>query len=165
MQIAIVGNSGSGKSTLARQLSGGRVDVLDLDTIAWEPGQTAVSRDASLAVADVHEFCRCREEWIVEGCYGNLIAATLVCGPELILLNPGREQCEANCRARPWEAHKYASREEQDAKLGFLLEWVADYYVRDGDMSLAAHESLFEQYAGPRRLLTSLPPLESFNKT
>ena len=39
MRIAILGNSGSGKSTLANWLAeSADLAVLDLDTVAWEPG-------------------------------------------------------------------------------------------------------------------------------
>jgi adenylate kinase family enzyme len=157
MRIAIVGNSGSGKSTLARRLASGKaVAILDLDTIVWEPAQVAALRDHDLALADLHAFCRTHEDWIVEGCYGNLIEATFAYGPELVWLDPGLERCLSNCRARPWETHKYASKKEQDSKLDFLLHWVADYYTRDGDMSRAGHEALYGRYGGPKRLLTRL---------
>lgn len=50
MRVAILGNSGSGKSTLARQLSERRdVAMLDLDTVAWEPGTAAVLQDERLS--------------------------------------------------------------------------------------------------------------------
>ena len=164
MRIAIIGNSGSGKSTLAAQLSTGHpVDTLDLDTVVWEPNQIAVSRNTDLALADLEDFCSSREEWIVEGCYGNLIEASLAFNPELIFLNPGLQQCISNCRARPLEAHKYASKEEQDSKLEFLLQWVTDYYVRGGDMSLAGHEELFRRYSGPKRVVSELPSLAPHN--
>jgi adenylate kinase family enzyme len=158
MRVAIIGNSGSGKSTLAGQLSAGlMVHTLDLDTIVWEPAQIAVPRDVDLALSDLRTFCESREHWIVEGCYGNLIEASLAYGPELIFLNPGLAQCLLNCRTRPWQEGKYSSKQEQDSKLAYLLQWVTDYYTRDGDMSLAAHEDLFERYRGPKRMLTELP--------
>lgn len=164
MRIAILGNSGSGKSTLAASLSAGRrVNTLDLDTIVWEPARIAVPRDIDLALSDLHDFCQAQEDWIVEGCYGNLIEASLIYEPELVFLNPGLDQCQSNCRARPWEKHKYATRAEQESKLDFLLQWVADYYSRDGDMSLTGHEELFERYCGPKRVVTELPPLASRN--
>ena len=74
--------------------------------------------------------------------------------PELVFLNPGLAACLQNCRNRPWEPHKYASRAEQDSKLEFLLDWVADYYRRDGDMSLVRHRAIFDAYQGPKRELT-----------
>jgi hypothetical protein len=79
--------------------------------------------------------------------------------PRLVFLNPGEAQCLANCRARPWEPHKYASKQEQDERLPFLLSWVSQYYVRDEDMSLSAHRALFHTYSGPRIELTSQPVL------
>jgi len=62
-----------------------------------------------------------------------------------------------NCKARPWEPTKYGSKEEQDVKLAFLLSWVADYYSRDGEMSLAGHRALFDPYAGAKQHLQELP--------
>lgn len=162
MKLAILGNSGSGKSTLARWAAEkANAPCLDLDTVAWEPGQAAVPRDAASARADVAAFCRSHEAWVVEGCYASLIDAALPFGPRLVLLDPGEAQCLANCRARPWEPHKYASRAEQDERLAFLLDWVSAYYTRDGDMSLAGHQALFEAYAGPKVRLADLPRLDT----
>lgn len=158
MRVAIIGNSGSGKSTLAAALASATgVSRFDLDTVAWEPDQAAVPRDEALACEDVHRFCRGSDDWIVEGCYATLIGAALEHAPKLLFLNPGLDACLANCRTRPWEPHKYASRQEQDANLGFLLSWVAEYYERAGPMSLLAHVQCFESYAGPKRELRSLP--------
>jgi len=150
MRVAIVGNSGSGKSTLARQLAAGGTLVLDLDTIAWEPNQIAVARTREAALADLDRFCA-HSAWIVEGCYGDLIEHALVHTPELVFVNPGEEACVRNCRARPWEPHKYASKAEQDAKLDYLLAWVSDYYRRTDAMSYANHRALFNGYSGSKR--------------
>lgn len=134
--------------------------MLDLDTVAWEPGQTAVARSQAAARADVVSFCRGNRRWVVEGCYAGLIEATLEFSPTLVFLNPGPEQCLANCRARPWEPHKFASRSEQDEHLQFLLAWVRDYYTREGDMSLSGHRACFEAYTGPKVELTAIPALD-----
>lgn len=161
LRLAILGNSGSGKSTLARWLAErSSAALLDLDSVAWEPGQIAVPRDAAAAQADVRAFCAAHEHWIVEGCYASLIEVALAQGASLLFMNPGRAQCEANCRARPWESHKYDSREEQDQHLAFLLAWVADYYVRDGEMSLAGHRACFDAFAGPKTELNAQPLLD-----
>lgn len=131
MRVAIVGNSGSGKTTLATRLARSCwADILDLDTVAWEPGQIAVARDPLAASGDVRAFCAARDRWIVEGCYGRLIEVSLSFRPQLLFLDPGEERCLANCRGRPWEPHKYASREEQDERLQYLLSWVREYYTR-----------------------------------
>jgi adenylate kinase family enzyme len=160
MRLAILGNSGSGKSTLARWAAQRmRAPSLDLDTVAWEPGQIAVARPAEVARADVAAFCGAHASWVVEGCYASLIEVTLRFGPRLVLLNPGREQCLANCRTRPWEPHKYVSREAQQEQLAFLLDWVGEYYTRDGDLSLGAHRALFDAYSGNKLEVLTQPTL------
>jgi adenylate kinase family enzyme len=152
MRIAIIGNSGSGKSTLSRDLSArGVVAVLDLDTIAWKPGPTIERRSTDSVREDLQCFCAAHESWIVEGCYGNLVEIVLPQQPELIFVDPGEAACIENCRRRPWEPHKYASKAAQDANLEFLLNWVRDYYHRDDDCSFRRHLAIFESYAGPKR--------------
>ena len=79
----------------------------------------------------------------------------LTYSPVLLVLDPGVEACLANCRSRPWEPHKYESKELQDRHLEFLLSWVREYYTRDGDLSLAAHQALFDEYRGPKHQLTA----------
>jgi adenylate kinase family enzyme len=156
MRIAIAGNSGSGKSTLARRLAAAsETPILDLDTVAWVPGKIAVARAPAEASRDVRTFCDENESWIVEGCYSSLVEVALESGAQLLLLDPGLEQCMSNCRSRPWEAHKYSSKQEQDTHLPFLLKWVADYYSRNDDMSLGAHRALYERYDGPKQWLTA----------
>ncbi len=153
LRTALLGNSGSGKSTLARRLAerDGR-PVLDLDTLVWEPGTIGVMRDAHQVQGDLEKFCIQHESWIIEGCYAQWIQAVLKYRPELVFLDPGEEVCIQNCRSRPWEPHKYASKEEQDGKLEFLLGWVADYYHREGDMSWREHHAVFEGYEGMKRI-------------
>lgn len=161
MRIAILGNSGSGKSTLARWLAArAGAPLLDLDTVAWEPNQIAVPRPVESAMTDVRHFCSTNDRWIVEGCYAGLIGAALERSPLLLFLNPGEAQCVANCQSRPWEAHKYSSKAEQDQHLAFLLTWVKEYYSRAGDMSLAGHRACFDAYVGPKVELTAQPVLE-----
>jgi adenylate kinase family enzyme len=160
MRVAILGNSGSGKSTLANWLAqSANLAVLDLDSVAWEPDQPAVARSSDLAEADVSKFCSTHARWVLEGCYGNLIEAALQFQPFLIFLNPGLESCTAHCLNRPWEPHKYRSKQEQDANLQFLLSWLAEYYTRDGPMSLAAHQAVFDRYPGRKVELQRVPQL------
>lgn len=161
MRIAIMGNSGSGKSTLAVWLAARTgATLLDLDTVAWAPDSIAVARPTADAELDVRAFCAARASWVVEGCYANLVQQTLQFAPRLLFLNPGEKQCLDNCRARPWEAHKYPSKDEQDKRLDFLLSWVTEYYTRDGEMSLSAHTGCFNSYGGEREELRHLPCLD-----
>lgn len=155
MRVAIVGNSGSGKSTLARQLATGyALTMLDLDTVTWEPGKIAVPRPQDDAVADLKTFCESNEHWVIEGCYAGLTRVALEYSPVLLFLEPGVETCLSNCRSRPWEPHKYRSGQEQDEKLEFLLAWVREYYSRQDDTSLVAHQALFDEYQGSKRKVT-----------
>jgi adenylate kinase family enzyme len=161
MRLAIVGNSGSGKSTLARWAARTfSAAHLDLDTVAWEPEAIAVPRKPAAAKADVAAFCASRKHWVVEGCYASLVAASLLHDARLLLLHPGEEQCLANCRARPWEPHKYASPAEQLEQLGFLLDWVRAYESRQDELSLSAHRALFEEFNGPKLELRQQPCLD-----
>ena len=159
MKIAILGNSGSGKSTLARHLAAGSgVTILDLDLVFWLPGQP-VERPVDERRAEIERFCRQHDSWIIEGCYGDLIEASFPWQPELVFLDPGPEVCLANCRNRPHEPHKYRTKEDQDARLAFLLQWVEDYYARNGPMSHQEHQALFDHYPGPKRRITEQHPL------
>jgi hypothetical protein len=38
--------------------------------------------------------------------------------------------------------------------LGCLQDWVADYYEREGPMSLKGHRRIFEGFGGPKREVT-----------
>lgn len=155
MRLAVIGNSGSGKSTLAAGLAAELgASTLDLDTVYWKPNQIAVQRDPVLAQADVAAFCAAHEQWVIEGCYASLAAASLAFSPVLVFLNADVDTCISHCRARPWEPHKFASKAAQDERLEFLLQWVASYPTRDDDMCLKAHRRLFDDYQGTKIELT-----------
>lgn len=151
MRLLVFGNSGSGKSTLARRLREVHGLVhLDLDSIVWEPGQIAVQRPARDVQGDLDLFIAGNETWVVEGCYAELIERALPHCSRLVFMNPGVDACLRNNERRDWEPHKYASKEDQDRMLPFLQSWVADYYTRDDDWSLAAHRRLFDAFAGEK---------------
>ena len=157
-RVAIIGNAGAGKSTLARCLAARHeLPLLDLDTVAWMPGALATARPVPDAIADIHAFCTAHASWVVEGCYANLVAATLAFRPTLLFLDPGVERCIANCTVRPWEPHKYATRAEQAAALDFLLTWVREYELRKDLLSRSGHETLFTAYDGPKHWLKAMP--------
>ena len=158
MRVAILGNAGSGKSTLAGWLAEmGKAERLDLDSVAWEPGQVAAQRDPATAQAEVEQFCSSHVRWVVEGCYGSLVRVTLAFRPRLVWLDPDVECCLANCRSRPWEPHKYSSPAEQNERLPFLLEWVAAYDRRPGELGREDHQACFLTYEGPRTHLRRPP--------
>ena len=149
-RILILGNSGSGKTTLARALqSEFGLAHLDLDSIAWAvPGERLPLAES---VAALEAFDQSHESWVVEGSYASLARAALPLCTEFRFLNPGTEACVANCQARPWEPEKYASQEEQDERLAFLLDWVRGYEARDDEYGLMQHRALFDGFDGVKR--------------
>lgn len=155
MRVLIVGNSGSGKSWRARALAEQRqLAHLDLDTIVWVPGQIAVARPAAAVLADLRAFIDAHNAWVIEGCYGDVAEAALPFCTALEFMNPGTQACLANNARRPWEPHKYDSKEKQDSMLPFLLDWVAKYEERDDSCSYARHRRLFDGFAGVKREIT-----------
>ena len=151
IKIVIFGNSGSGKSTLAIALAKQHNAAhLDLDTIAWRADQPAVRTDFADSRAALLTFIENNENWIIEGCYSNLLREAANYSTEIIFLNPGVEACAANCRARPWEPHKYPTPEAQDENLKMLIAWVREYETRDDEFSLRAHRQLFDSFAGTK---------------
>lgn len=151
MRLVIIGNSGAGKSHHARAVSAEHhLEHLDLDTLVWEPDQIAVQRPLDDARADLDDFARTHDAWVVEGCYGDLVNVLDDGRTELRWLDPGVEVCIEHCRARPWEPHKYASREEQDARLPMLLEWVRGYETRTDAWSRAGHAAVHDAWSGPK---------------
>ena len=151
MRVLVFGNSGSGKSTYAHALAAReRIPHLDLDTIVWEPGRIAVVRAADAIRASLDAFVAANPNWVIEGCYGELVEAAAATATELVFLNPGLQACLANNAGRPWEPHKYASLEQQNSMLANLQAWVADYYQRTDHWSYAAHRRIFDEYRGPK---------------
>jgi adenylate kinase family enzyme len=149
MRVVIMGNAGSGKSTLASRLARESSLVhLDLDTLAWE--REAVRRPLADSLALLEGFLARNDAWVVEGCYADLLARAVSACSRLIFLNPGVEVCVANCRARPWEPHKYPSPEAQDKNLALLIDWVRQYETREDEYSLRRHREIFDSHAGDK---------------
>lgn len=157
MKILIFGNSGSGKSTHAQALAAQlELAHLDLDSIVWKPGKVE-PREPQAIAASLSEFIASHEQWVVEGCYGELVEAASADCTQLIFLDPGLQTCQANNLRRPWEPHKYASMEQQNSMLANLQAWVAGYYSRDDAWSYKVHRRIFDEYSGEKFEYTSLP--------
>lgn len=151
-RVIVYGNAGSGKTTMARGLG---LPVLSLDSIAWSAGAVRAPLGESLAALDA--FMRDHAEWVIEGCYGDLIEHAVPRCTELHFLNPGVETCIANARARPWEPSYCESPEEQQRLLGPLIEFIRLYDTRDDEYGLARHRTIFEAHTGSKREYDRLP--------
>lgn len=151
-RIVIYGNAGCGKTTMARRLAEElALAHLDLDDIAWAEADPPTRRPLQDSLAAMHRFIAARGAWVIEGCYGDLIAAAASRCTELRFLNPGIEACVERCRARPWEPGKYATPQQQAAALEPLIEWVRRYETRDDEFSLKRHRDIFDRFQGPKQ--------------
>jgi len=154
VKVLVFGNSGSGKSTYARALATREgIAHLDLDSIVWErgePGKIAVQRSRESVATSFQSFIDSHDAWVIEGCYGELVRAGLAHCTLLVFLNPGLDACLANNLRRPWEPHKYASFELQNAMLNQLQEWVAGYYQRNDAWSYQVHREIFDAFTGSK---------------
>ena len=159
-RIIIFGNSGSGKSTLAKHLSA-KFDLphLDLDTLAWLDTESPERAPLDTSKKHINKFTRQQKSWVIEGCYTDLLEVAINQSNRVIFLNPGTEACISNCKKRPWEAHKYASFEEQNKNLKMLLNWVKDYSTRHDEFSYSSHRSLFDSYTGEKEEYMANHPL------
>ena len=154
-----MGNAGAGKSTMVGRLIGSAdIPHLSLDQIAWDQGPMRKPLDESQAL--LRQFINANEQWIVEGCYGDLIEAGLSSCRELRFLNPDIETCIAHCKRRPWEPSKFPSAEQQDAMLYQLIQWVREYETRDDEYGLNRHGQVFDRFSGPKKEYTSIASYE-----
>jgi hypothetical protein len=124
-------------------------------TLDVEPTTPPQRRALSESVREIRAFMNNDDDWVIEGCYADLLEATLARCTRLVFLNPGVDACVANARFRPWEPHKYASKAAQDANLETLIGWIRDYATRNDTFSLAAHRALFDGFSSEKVELTS----------
>lgn len=154
MKTIIMGNSGSGKSTLARRLAHlSGAAIMSLDEVAFAAGAERRPLEESAALA--REFMRAHVDWVIEGCYADIIGHLLDECDGLIFLNLGVETCVAHCEARPFEPDKYETAEAQDANLEMLIGWVRSYAERLDEYGLKAHREVFDGFAGIKREYTA----------
>ena len=155
-KIVIFGNSGSGKTTLAKQLvETHQLSHFDLDSIAWRAGDPPQRAPVEESFALIDLFCEEQNGWVIEGCYADLIAHVCDRANQLIFLNLSVEECIGNAKKRPWEPHKYQSKEAQDKNLSMLIQWISDYESRQDSFSKQAHLDLFENFEGKKTMRNS----------
>lgn len=150
MRLILLGNAGAGKSTMARRLIGeAPIPRLSLDQIAWDEGPKRKRLEESLRI--LIEFIQSNEQWVIEGCYSDLVEAALPFCTELRFLNPGTDVCVAHCYRRPWEPEKFPSQKDQADMLTYLVQWVREYETRDDEYGLKRHREIFDRFPGQKR--------------
>ena len=156
-RIIVFGNSASGKSTLAKKLSLiHSLAHLDLDTLAWQENtKSPTRRDVNESLALMNAFTQEHEEWVIEGCYGDLLGLIKDQANEAYFLDLPVALCVENAKKRPWEPHKYDSKQAQDANLSMLIDWIKAYDTRDDSFSNQAHQALYDDFTGEKNRLVS----------
>lgn len=153
-KVIVFGNSGSGKSTFSKKLQSQGLAHLDLDTIAWDMNPEPVRKPIEQSRELLMGFINNHSEWVVEGCYTNLLKIAAGEATEAVFMNLDVELCIDNARARPWEPHKYDSKEVQDENLKMLIAWISQYPTRTGTFSKLSHEKLYSEFKGEKRMFT-----------
>lgn len=150
-KILVFGNSGSGKSTFSRYVAGKLgLAHLDLDVLAWLPTSPPQRMSIEESRERIQEFIAGHESWVVEGCYTDLLELLKHEASEVVFMDLSIEQCIANARNRPWEPHKYESKEAQDANLDMLINWIKDYRVRSDTFSYESHRRFYASFQGKK---------------
>ncbi|WP_444910963.1 AAA family ATPase [Microbulbifer sp. TRSA005] len=151
--MLIFGNSASGKSTLAKYLSQKLgLAHLDLDTLAWLPTSPPQRMPLDESQLKVIDFLEKYENWVVEGCYTDLLEILADQATEIIFMDLSIEQCIHNAKSRPWEPHKYDSKEAQDSNLNMLVNWIKDYKTRLDTFSYDSHLKFYESFQGKKSI-------------
>ncbi len=155
-KILIFGNSGSGKSTLARAFNH-CLDLahLDLDTLAWQPGSPPTRKPIAESALEISKFIDSNNNWVIEGCYSDLLALAAPAATKMIFMNLPIAACIENARQRPFEPHKYESKQAQDANLDMLIDWISQYDTREDTFSKAAHTALYNNFSGDKQIITN----------
>ena len=90
-RIIIIGSGGAGKSTLARQL-GERLhlDVYHLDALMWRPGWVMAPSEERI---DIQQQLVKKDQWIIDGNFGNTLDLRLQAADTVILIDLPRIVC------------------------------------------------------------------------
>jgi adenylate kinase family enzyme len=154
--ILIFGNSGSGKSTLAKSICKSEgLAHLDLDSLAWEATTPPERKKLNVSQKEIINFIKMNDSWVIEGCYTDLLELVESYSSEIIFMNLPIDECISNAKSRPWEPHKYKSKQAQDKNLGMLIDWISQYTKRNDTFSIIAHQKFYNDYNGQKRIINS----------
>jgi len=158
-KILIFGNSGAGKSTLAKRISTEKnIAHLDLDTLAWQASTPPQRMPIEESKRLINAFTEQNSAWVIEGCYTDLLVLLTSTATEtvkhtaneIIFLDLPVDVCIANAEKRPWESHKYPSKQAQDENLAMLIDWIKAYETRDDTFSKKAHQQFYQCFNGKK---------------
>jgi len=149
----IIGNSGSGKSWLAQRLAEQlQMPWTDLDRIHWLSDEHSIPRPRAETLG-MARIAADEPRWVIEGVYGWIVSEVIHRATALIWLCVEDEVCVTNIRQRETR---------DDERLIALLEWAGSYRTRDGSSGFAAHQRLFEVFAGSRVQLMNRTNITNF---
>lgn len=150
-RVLVFGNSGSGKTTLSNKIcSEEDIPHLDLDVLAWQETVPPKRKPIEESIKAIEKFMDLNDDWVIEGCYSDLLEIALPEANEIIFMNLPLNLCITNAKKRPWEPHKYKSKEEQDSNLEMLVNWISQYETREDTFSKKAHLALYESFLGKK---------------
>lgn len=166
-KIIIFGNSGAGKSTLAKKIAVDKnLAHLDLDSLAWLATSPPQRKAISDSAIEIETFTQKNSNWVIEGCYSDLLELLTInfednslnsdvraSASEIIFLDLPIESCISNAKKRPWEPHKYSSKQAQDKNLAMLIDWIKAYETRTDTFSKQAHQEFYDAFKGKKTLI------------
>lgn len=154
--ILIFGNSGAGKSTLAKRLCKSQgMAHLDLDSLAWEAKTPPERKSLIASKKEIVNFIQKHDSWVIEGCYTDLLEVVESYSSEIIFMNLPIDTCISNAKSRPWEPHKYESKQAQDKNMDMLINWISQYTERNDTFSMVAHQKFYDNYSGKKQIIDS----------
>lgn len=166
-KILIFGNAAAGKSTLAKKIAAKQgLAHLDLDTLAWLATSPPQRKCLSDSATEIDTFTQQHENWVIEGCYSDLLELLInnnavdhdnvnkkAFANEIIYLDITINTCITHAENRPWEAHKYPSKQAQDDNLAMLIDWIKAYDTRTDTFSKLAHQQLYTRFVGKKKTI------------
>ena len=103
---------------------------------------------------EIESFIGSNEKWAIEGCYTDLLELAEEYSNEIIFMDLPVDACVSNAKARPWEPHKYETKQAQDANLAMLIDWIKQYTGREDMPSETAHREFYNNYCGKKKRFT-----------
>ena len=154
IKVLIFGNSGSGKSTLSKSIcEASGASHLDLDLFAWENSTPPTRKAINESKKELLSFINSNDSWVIEGCYVDLLELIKEHANEIVFMDLPISECINNARSRPWEPHKYESKEAQDKNLSMLINWITQYTERNDTFSKCSHQKFYDNFGGKKRVL------------